>query len=168
MKRLLVRLSLLSLLSAVGIFAIIQARAFDEVLGSESRLRISEWELPRSLARGGRAGRGIAAGAVRLECDHLRARRVARGNPFLEVELQLALALGRQRAEYQLERCAALQLRCDLFDRLQIREGVLPHLTRHVRLVAEQAPLLEIPQVVLGDTGIQASNLPMAERTTRR
>ena len=53
-------------------------------------------------------------------------------------------------------------------DRLQIGEGVLTHLARDVRLMAQQTPLLEKPQVVLGDPRIQTTNLPMAQRTSRR
>ena len=52
-----------------------------------------------------------------------------------------------------------------LLDRLDVGEGILARAARHVRL-AQQPPLLQIPQMVLGDPRVETAHLPMAERPT--
>ena len=62
---------------------------------------------------------------MRVEADDLRARRVGVGVPVDEVQLELPLTLGEQRAQDDPQRRAAFELGRHLLDREQIGEGIL-------------------------------------------
>src|SRR5687768_8968586 len=74
----------------------------------------------------------------------------------VEVELELSLPLGEQRSENDAKRRTMTELRRDVFDRQQIRKRVLALIGR--ARVANQSPLLQIPQVILGDGWIQLAD----------
>jgi hypothetical protein len=85
----------------------------------------------------------------------------------VEIELELALPVGVETTENQAQRRPALQLGGHLLDRQQVRERVLARRSRSAGLMNE-APLLEIAQVLLGHRGIEAADVANAVWTAGR
>jgi hypothetical protein len=79
----------------------------------------------------------------------------------MEVELQLPLVLGQQRAQCRLQRDIAFELAGELLDRRDLVERELAPAARSGR--ADETPLLQITEMVLGDAGVQVANVPDAE-----
>ncbi|MCA1559328.1 MAG: hypothetical protein LC804_03320 [Acidobacteria bacterium] len=79
----------------------------------------------------------------------------------MKVELQLSLPLGEHPPQDRLDRCAALELGGDLFDRQQIGERIKP-LGARVADLADEPPLLQITQMVVRDGGVQAAEIAEA------
>ncbi len=84
-----------------------------------------------------------------------------------EIQLELPLALGDERAQDHAQRRAAFELRGHLLDREEVAEAELADVAGHARL-AQQSPLLEIAQMVFGDRGIETADLAEAVRTAGR
>jgi hypothetical protein len=98
-----------------------------------------------------------------VERHDLCPRSVAGWTGLLELEQELPLPLGRECAQNRFERRTVLELGGQLLDSLKIGEGVFALLARHVRLMPQQAPLLQIAKMVLGNSRVEAADLPMTE-----
>ena len=79
----------------------------------------------------------------------------------MEIELELALMLGHQRAKRDFQRHVALELRGQLLDCRDLGEtelaGILQGTTRRRR--SDETPLLQVAEMVLGDAWIEMSNV---------
>jgi len=81
-----------------------------------------------------------------------------RADRRVEIQLQLPLALGQERPQDLLQRDVAIELRGELLDRRQVAEGV-EALGDGVRRGPDEAPLLQIAKMVVGDPWIEAADV---------
>jgi hypothetical protein len=86
--------------------------------------------------------------------------------PRLKVEGQLSLVGGEQRAENHSQLNTALEIGRDLPDGQQVGERELALAAGRVR--ADQPPLLQIAQMIVGDRRIEASNVARSVGPVRR
>jgi len=121
---------------------------------------------------GGRAGPDVRRwnrpSAMYLISSRARtasARGVA-GVPRLKVERELPLVRGEQRAQDDAERDAVLEIGRHLLDRQQIGEREQP--VAAGRVGADQSPLLQIAQMIVGDRRVEASNVASGVGPVRR
>jgi hypothetical protein len=86
--------------------------------------------------------------------------------PGLKVEGQLPLVGGEQRAENDPQLNTVLEICRDLLDRQQIAEREVTLAAGRVR--ADQPPLLQIAQMIVGDRRVEASNVARGIGPVRR
>jgi hypothetical protein len=85
--------------------------------------------------------------------------------PGLEIERELPLPFGEQRAQHDTNRCAALELGGRPLHGQQIAERERTLAARPAN--AHQTPLLQIPQVIVGDRWIETADVARSIRPAR-
>ena len=76
----------------------------------------------------------------------------------MEIELQLTLVLRHERTQRGLQRDVTVEFRGELPDRGEVGEAVEPFF-RRLPGGMNQAPLLQVPQMILADPGIETAHV---------